>query len=286
MILLFSMLFSSFLAQAQIRSPINWEQTPEGRFTDLIQDNSPAEPDFFIQRNEKSFVALYVDRGAWFFGQKQLKRLLQFSKQSYRVVTAKDLREGFLQKNPVDLLIMPGGKSWKYLEDLGVEGAHSIREYIKNGGSYFGICAGAYFAVSQRQGPSPKPIPYGIGLLDGVAYDGTALKTSPFRGGMMSIQNFLPGFKSKFQILMLGGPSFHFSEQEKSKKQIEVLQTFAGINTPALIRFQYGQGKVLLSGPHGEVEENHSLVGLRYKDPDSEWPMYIHLIHGLRQRSH
>ena len=46
------------------------------------------------------------------------------------------------------LLVIPGGRDLPYVADLNGEGTKIIQQYVKNGGSYLGICAGAYFAGS------------------------------------------------------------------------------------------------------------------------------------------
>ena len=226
-------------------------------------------------------IALYIGRGTWGVGKAQFKKFLKQNQYSYEVITARQILDGKLNLKNFDILIMPGGKSWKYLEELGSQGTKEIKKFVADGGGYFGICAGAYFAVSQRYGPSDKPLDYGIGLLEGVAVDGTALNISPFHGGMMSIDTYYPQFKSRYEVLMLGGPSFEYSESEMQKKNIQVLGSINPIHTPTMIFFNYGKGKVFLSGPHMEVEESKSIVGLRYKDPDSEWPLVDYLLKKL-----
>src|SRR5262249_45520569 len=151
-------------------------------------------------------VALYLDSGAWWGGKQHMKRFLRNYKRSYRTVTAKDIKAGILDPSVYSVLMMPGGKSWKYLASLGDEGAEKIRAFVGAGGGYIGFCAGAYYATSHRYGPDPVE-PYGIGLLDGVAFDGTSLHTKPFVEGMMSIDTSIPGFKESYSILMLGGPA-------------------------------------------------------------------------------
>lgn len=252
----------------------------EGLFSssnvDYLPDTYNAEGSVSSKR-----VALYIGRGTWGVGKSQFKKFLKQNQYSYEVISARQILDGKLNQKKFDILIMPGGKSWKYLEDLGFQGAKEIKKFVADGGGYFGICAGAYFAVSQRYGPSDKPLDYGIGLLEGVAVDGTALSISPFRGGMMSIDTYYPQFKNRFEVLMLGGPSFEYSESEMQKKNIQVLGSISPINSPTMIFFNYGKGRVFLSGPHMEVEESKSIVGLRYKDPDSEWPLVDYLLKKL-----
>src|SRR5439155_12616093 len=59
-------------------------------------------------------------------------------------VTAADIRAGRLQD--ADVLVQPGGSGSKQAETLQPEGREAIRQFVKNGGGYVGICAGAYLA--------------------------------------------------------------------------------------------------------------------------------------------
>ncbi len=264
--------FSS-LVYAFPESEIERDRLPEAQWPTELREYKDVFPDKYLNFTESKKVALYVGKGTWSFGKAHFKRLLLSYKHSYEVITAKDVLSGKLNVKNYSILIMPGGKSWKYIEELGSQGADEIKRFVALGGGYLGICAGAYYAVSHRLGPSTHPEPYGIGLLRGVALDGTSLKVSPFHGGMMKIKTDVTGFPGFFQILMLGGASFHFDPIEGISKKIKILGTIDPIHFPTLIYFQYGKGKVFLSGPHGEIEEKGSLLGLIYKDPDSEWPL-------------
>jgi len=60
------------------------------------------------------------------------------------LLTAKQIRNNDLSK--YDFIIMPGGIASKYWRWLQPKGREKIKEYIKNGGNYIGICAGGYLA--------------------------------------------------------------------------------------------------------------------------------------------
>lgn len=257
------------------------DSLPEAQFQKLPSNEKDYLPDSVTFQNHPQKVGLYVGTGTWAFGKIHFKKLLFSSGFSYQTLTAKDILNGALDNSKFSTLIMPGGKSWKYLKELGPAGARIIKSFVALGGGYLGICAGAYYAVSNRQGPSPTAESYGVGLLEGVAIDGTALKIKPFHGGMMSIDSFIPGFNRTYQILMLGGPAFNFSAQEQQQKNIKILGTINPINYPTMIMFNYLKGRVFLMGPHGEIEEDKSILGLIYKDPDSEWPFLIKILHEI-----
>ncbi len=221
-------------------------------------------------------VFLYNGKGVWDTGYEHLKMFLSEHNVSYKTVYAKDLIDGKLQSNLPNTLIMPGGQSWEYLAELGDQGAANIKNFVRSGGGYIGICAGAFYATSNREGGQTTGS-YGIGLLEGTAYDGTSLHTTPFIEGMMDIPlmpvSLNAGFQSMNRIVMFGGPSFKYSEKESTDKKLEVLARFQVVGDPSMVLFQYGKGKVYLSGPHLEIEEDRTDWGQAFYDPESDWPL-------------
>ena len=217
-------------------------------------------------------IALYSDAGSWDLGKEHLKLFFQQYGFSYTTLSAQDIQQGKLQSSGVQLLVMPEGESWTYLNSLGSTGAENILNFVSGGGRYFGVCAGAFYAVSHRDVGYANG-DYGIGLLNGVAYDGTSLHNNHFKDGILGFDFLIQGFQSLYRIMLLGGPSFHYSPEEASKKQIQVLAKFEQTQEPAMILYRYNHGKVFLSGPHLEIEEGLIDWGPEYQDPDSEWPV-------------
>jgi glutamine amidotransferase-like uncharacterized protein len=229
-------------------------------------------------------IAIYNDRGAWDAGVDSFKLLVEYSGYQYKELNAKDIINGELTNDRYSSIIMPGGKSWNYLDDLGSVGAEAIRHFVANGGGYYGTCAGAYYASLKRSGGSHGTGVYGIGLLNGTAVDGGSLGWKAFKQGIRSYTTE-PNFKSfqkNYKILLLGGPSFKYTTQEAQKNNIKaVLRNSLMPSAITMITLNYGKGRVFLSGPHGEIEENTLNDG--YADPDSEWPLlkpFIEYVNG------
>lgn len=61
-----------------------------------------------------------------------------------RFVTAEEIVYTGLKN--YELLVMPGGDATQQFLDLGGKGIKNIRNFVKNGGGYIGICAGSYLA--------------------------------------------------------------------------------------------------------------------------------------------
>lgn len=153
---------------------------------------------------------------------------------------------------------MPGGADTPYRQKLAVQGNHLIRNYVKSGGIYYGICAGAYYACRQtifeKNIPALKVIHQcGLNLIDGKAI-GTLYKElniSPFDKNMMSSAavEVIWNDGQKYIVHYHGGPYFKLS----NKKKIDILAYYnLPHKKPAIISCSYGTGKVIVSGVHFE----------------------------------
>lgn len=54
------------------------------------------------------------------------------------------------QLSGIDVLINPGGNPSDYSRGLGEKGHNIIRNFVKNGGNFIGICAGSFFAIDYK----------------------------------------------------------------------------------------------------------------------------------------
>lgn len=151
-----------------------------------------------------------------------------------------------------DVLIMPGGEAADYLSNDEIDGG-AIKQFVSSGKGYIGICAGAYAGSNYITGQQA-----GWGLAPDVntiseGYEGS-LQISTTSFGNKILNNSLTN------IHMDNGPAM-----TTNNSQI-VMATFADNNTgyinyPAIIGDTYGSGRVILSGPHPEMDpENPQLL--------------------------
>lgn len=63
-------------------------------------------------------------------------------------ITAERILRDPSWKSACKLLVFPGGRDLPYCQALNGRGNREILEYVHGGGSYLGICAGAYYACS------------------------------------------------------------------------------------------------------------------------------------------
>lgn len=171
------------------------------------------------------------------------------------------------------LLIIPGGRSLPYYEALGDAGNQNIVDFVKQGGSYLGICAGAYYAAAKTTFASNRP--EHTLILDGALYffEGEAIGPvfaedafdyeSEAGARLVSIT----WGEETFPVYFNGGCSF--------TENLNVMARFSENSLPAILGFNYGKGRVLLSGVHPELDYQSI--------PDDDAPQHQYLRQTLRE---
>lgn len=205
-------------------------------------------------------AVLYKDEGVSDFTLNAALNMLQAYGFDCDCVNALDVLNGAL--DDVDLFIMPGGADEPYHAKLGDEGALLIHDYVaKQGGSYLGLCAGAYYACDRfefnkgldneicRERPLKLFKGWAKGSLNEIAmpYDMTLNTAALSR---------LDSIAGEVYLYYHGGPVFLGTNKDP---EITVLASYNELpaNANAAIIYKHYEtsgGKVILSGPHFEVE--------------------------------
>ena len=116
-------------------------------------------------------TGVYAGRGISGNGAAEWFRIVNRSPElELKIVDSKMIRAGGL--DGLDVFVMPGGSSPDIKRDLGTNGVARLREFIRNGGGYFGTCAGLYLALSDNTTNK-----WHLGLLPYIS------QTCPYRGG-------------------------------------------------------------------------------------------------------
>jgi glutamine amidotransferase-like uncharacterized protein len=131
------------------------------------------------------------------------------------------------------LWIQPGGMSLDVAATMEDEQKKLINLFVKAGGAYVGFCAGGFFADRFVHGQKNSP---GLDLTPGHADDYHSPTT------VLPIQY---AGKTR-QLFFQGGPYFQVNGDA------QVLGTYAR-GEAAIIQFEYGLGRVAISGPHPEA---------------------------------
>lgn len=174
-----------------------------------------------------------------------------------------------------DIIAMPGDDPRGIGMELGTNGTKNVRDFVANGGSYFGVCGGAMFACYK-------------GIFSGSDYYWTLLLfNGQVRGPIAGVEGMtmttlsintscnsvdLSESPETLEVFYYGGG--HYTPNE-GQEMTSIAQYHSGL--AAMITFQYENGCVCLSGVHPEWEENSNRDGTDYaddhNDPDSEWDL-------------
>lgn len=171
---------------------------------------------------------------------------------------------------------MPGGAATPYRMKLGCQGNEKIRSYVENGGIYFGLCAGAYYA--SRRCRFEEDVPelaivddYGLDLVDADAV-GTLKKDfkinhyslNPSSSTVTEVVWHADG--EKHSVFYHGGPKFELH----NLKNHEILASYAEADgmPPAIVMRRFGQGAAIVSGVHFEdgIDSLKGFVGRTVED--------------------
>ena len=201
-------------------------------------------------------VALYVDDGSFGAGVSRIEEQLGPQKNvALRRVTAKQIRQGALAQ--ADVVIFSGGSGSRQANALGLAGRVQVREFVRQGGGYLGICAGNYLAC--------EGFDWGLGLLN------ARTKSSRWKRGVGNVQiertpagqNELPSLPEKSSIRYANGPIFTdaqkptlppFTTLAWLRSELAKNDTPVGIMTgsPAIASAAFGRGRVICSSAHPE----------------------------------
>ena len=217
----------------------------------VSQPQTPAGP---AAANQPIRVGLFLDEGCQGNGVLRWAQLIEYSPELELVpLTGKDIREGRLQG--LRLLVCPGGGSARQLKAMQPRGAALVKQFIADGGSYVGACAGCY-NVLNRQGR--------MGLLP---YD--YIKNASGKYAALTVDFSEAGAKrlgiktGRCQVRYHGGPVLRPTAPtgRGSGETVAVYKSSSGrpdrapynfLDTPSAIYGTYGKGKVIATSFHPE----------------------------------
>lgn len=212
-------------------------------------------------------------------------------------VTFDDIINGRL--DGYDVLAWPGGDYTQYWQ-VGPQGRAYIQKFISDGGGYYGTCAGAWWACDYmiwKADPAYPPPDYkvegddlNLDLFPGVAV-GPIEEIGPFHTDLVTKINIVNHdhpitrlWPNQITVFYVGGPEL----LPYQGANVTVLGLYDATGTPAMVAFGYGNGRVFLTGPHPEFEEDSDRDGFPPEpgltDPESEWPLMLNVIQWLAQR--
>ncbi|MDE6478381.1 MAG: hypothetical protein K2L94_04000 [Alphaproteobacteria bacterium] len=173
---------------------------------------------------------------------------------------ARDIIHRWALNDNVAALVMPGGRAIGYQARLHPHGNKKITDWVMNGGVYFGICAGAYYAAEriifepdipelavQQNG--------GLGLVsaDAIGTLHRELNIAPYRADTASMAAPQIEWVADGRLHLSyyhGGPYF-----QPRGNNMEILAQYVldDGDRPAIVAQRVGHGRVIASGVHVEV---------------------------------
>lgn len=152
--------------------------------------------------------------------------------------------------------VMPGGQDIPYEQFLNPKGIANIKTYVKTGGSYLGICAGAYFAAKKIEFALGSSIEVNqersLNFYDGIA-SGPILADYDYHSQKGARAAKVRYGKTLVSLYFNGGSTFLDAEKIPNLDIIGHYQLNENY-LPAIVHIKQGSGCVILSGVHFEFE--------------------------------
>jgi putative intracellular protease/amidase len=200
-------------------------------------------------------VALYDDAGAAGKGVPKVAEILnQSGNFKVTIFKASDVAAA-LEK--AEVVIFTGGSGSAQGNALGEAGRVEVQRFVRDGGGYVGICAGAYLACSKFS--------WSLGLLDAQTV------SNKWRRGVGNVQlEFTPDgrkltgvFADRCDVKYANGPIIKpagrtdlapYQPIALFRTELAENGTPAGVmvNSPAMVEGTFGKGRVFISSPHPE----------------------------------
>jgi glutamine amidotransferase-like uncharacterized protein len=235
-----------------------------------------------------------ADDGVWDEDVTALESIFRAYGFTWRKVNATDLANGALgsgKSRRFRALVEPGG--WAYTRDATLAwlgGVSRVRSFLTSGGGYVGFCAGALAAVSVVRWDDSGSgyfysYPYNLGIFNGTGTgpfgwmpwnDGTNANLVEAAIDTNNPAMRAAGLPERTRFLYGGGPWF---DPYKRPAGWEVwaravappgATNRAGDGKPAIVRFSYGKGTVVLFAYHPEIVIGSDADGVTLGPPYDE----------------
>lgn len=214
-------------------------------------------------------ILIYRDKGADPFCVASLLAALQQEAvdEFYELGWAdKALLQTPVWQEDTHLLIFPGGRDIPYHRALqGAANGH-ILDFVRQGGRFFGICAGAYYGSaiiefemgSEMEVVAERELKFFPGIARGPAYGAGKFSYQNQQGAQMAALELCPSFCKAITAAAYYNGGCAFIEAEKYST-VSVIGRYADLDeTPAaIVECAVGAGKALLCGVHPEYSATY-----------------------------
>lgn len=214
-------------------------------------------------------IVIYKDEGSAYFSVKgagkTLDVIFDYEQNSIHEVLSAEVIAGKVFA-AADIFVLPGGRDKPYMSKLRGDGDENIRSFVKNGGVFLGICAGAYYAGEwlQFEELSGQVIAADreLALFKGGVV-GPVLAPYDYysnRGSRAAWITF--AFNGRSHPFYYSGGGY-FKADNVSNRGFKKLGAYQGLQQEkesAIIAFSYGKGRVFLSGVHFEIASSQLIA--------------------------
>lgn len=214
--------------------------------------------DVASQRRAPLRVAIYEARGVGASALETARATFAAAERvEARIVTPEDVRAGALDS--VDVVLFTGGRGSIQGQLLGEDGRERVRRFVREGGGYVGICAGAYLAI---QGPAEfhKLAMVAAHNLTGDAWqrgiaptrvvpgDGSSARDLHYANGPLLAREEVDGLDAFVTLATFDADVYR-----------EDLGTRPGEmpGAPAVVAARYGRGRLVLFSPNPTLDPAH-----------------------------
>lgn len=202
-----------------------------------------------------------------------LTQVVGHPERAMHIVNCKQLLDGITRQCASETaLIMPGGADLGFVRLLSGKPVRTIQRVVKEGGSYIGTCAGAYFASSacvfERDDERLRvvgerelclfPYPAVGAVRENFCYGSEAGAT------VERLTCEWEGERFESEVYCNGGPGWDVWDTDSSRvvaRYGEAVLARHGIGSKspaAVVAHKYGEGRVVVSGVHPELDGGES----------------------------
>ncbi|MDF1741066.1 MAG: succinylglutamate desuccinylase/aspartoacylase family protein [Verrucomicrobiales bacterium] len=223
-------------------------------------ENKPDDLIFENPETKVTNIGIYVGPGVGGFGPASLQETFTNLPDEF---TSRIIGPVEVQNNSItqfDVLIFPGGSGGKQAAGLGERGRKNVRDFVHDGGSYLGICAGCYLACEN--------FPWSLKILD------AKTKSSKWRRGKEVLElgftdagkRIMKTDRDAAPVKYQNGPVMEPAESPDIPdfETLAIFNTEVALNktpegiqkgSPAILAGHYGKGRVIGISPHPEQTE-------------------------------
>lgn len=228
-----------------------------------------------------------TDGGAWPGLLPAVGRSIEFTGHVPLAIRFQEIKDSRLTLANFKVVTFPGGYAYGYKTGLAGHEA-KIRSFISSGGSYYGICAGSFYAPNSITWER-KNYAYPLGIYKGTVI-GPIEDLAPWPQYVLTPVSFsgdpLIGALGTLNVMYYGGGYHTIPTDAQQGSHVYTAGTFAYSGSAAgradLVRYSYGLGRVALTTTHLEARAGSNDDWLYWDDfldnssipvsnPDNPW---------------